>query len=157
MVGPISEEQVTAWLDGNVVNDVQHVTEEGTEFNIQLRLARLPLHLIKEDTLGPVRLVSNTAFDTERTRALLENEEERNELLSRIGPMLASTPGFYTFLDADGSSCEFKDARSIQLEHRIYPDGASRQAVMDGLMSLATAMRYLQNSVAVLIEARESD
>lgn len=157
MVGPISEEQVETWLDENVVSDVQHVSEEGTEFNFQLQLARLPLHVIKEDTLGPVRLVSNTAFDTERTRALMENETERNELLARVGPVLASTPGFYTFLDAEGNSCEFRDAHSIQLEHRIYPDGASRQAVMDGLMSLATAMRYLQNSVAVLLEARESD
>ncbi|MCO8244997.1 MULTISPECIES: hypothetical protein [unclassified Haladaptatus] len=33
----------------------------------------------------------------------------------------------------------------------------SRQAVMDGSMSLATAMRYLQNYVAVLVEARESE
>ncbi len=157
MVGPISEEQVAEWLDERVVSDVQHVTGEETEFNIQLRLARLPLHLIKEVPLGPVRLVSNTAFDTDRTRAIMENETERNELLARIGPVLASTPGFYTFLDAEGNSCEFRDAQSVQLEHRIYPDGASRQAVMDGLMSLATAMRYLQNSVAVLLEAREND
>lgn len=155
MVGPISEEQVAAWLDGKVVNDVQHVDDDETEFNVQLRLARLPLHIIKEDTLGPVRLVSNTAFDTERTRKLLENEADRNELLARIGPVLASTSGFYTFLDADGESCEFADAHSIQLEHRIYPDGASRQAVMDGLMGLATAMRYLRNTVAVLLENRD--
>lgn len=154
MVGPISEEQVAAWLDGKVVNDVQHVTEEGTEFNIQLRLARLPIHIIKEETLGPIRLVSNTAFDTERTRRLLESEADRDELLTRIGPALAATPGFYTFLDAESASCELRDAQSIQLEHRIYPDGASRQSVMDGLMGLATAMRYLQNTVAMLLDTR---
>ncbi|GAA0198021.1 hypothetical protein ACFFQF_14840 [Haladaptatus pallidirubidus] len=154
MVGVISEEQVVAWLDGKVVQDVQHVTDDETEFNIKLRLARLPLHVIKEDARGPIRLVSNTAFDTERTRKVMENDEDRSELLARIGPVLAVTPGFYTFLDEDGTSCEFADAYSIQLEHRIYPDGASRQATMEGLMNLATAMRYLQNTVAVLLDSR---
>ncbi|WP_266077579.1 hypothetical protein [Haladaptatus caseinilyticus] len=156
MVGVIGEEQVIAWLDGKVVNDVQRVTDDETEFNIELRLARLPLHVIKEETRGPIRLVSNTGFDTERTRNLMESDEDRNELLTRIGPVLAVTPGFYTFLDGEGTSCEFTDAHSIQLEHRIYPDGASRQAMMEGLMSLATAMRYLQNTVTMLLEARQN-
>ncbi len=156
MVGVISEEQVVAWLDGKVVTDVQRVTDDETEFNIELRLARLPLHVIKEERKGPLRLVSKNAFDTERSRRLIQNDEDRSELLARIGPVLAVTPGFYTFLDEDGTSCELADAHSIQLEHRIYPDGATRQAMMEGLMNLATAMRYLQNTVTVLVEAREN-
>ncbi len=39
MVGPISEQQVVTWLDGKVVGDVQRVTDDETEFNIELRLA----------------------------------------------------------------------------------------------------------------------
>ncbi|EFW90342.1 hypothetical protein ZOD2009_19833 [Haladaptatus paucihalophilus DX253] len=153
MVGPISEEQVAAWLDGTVVDDLRHVSDEGTEFTIRLRLAHQPIRIVKEETLGPIRLVSDTAFDTEGTQTLLESEEHRTELLTRIGPALAATPGFYTLLDAEGASCEFADARSIRLEHRIYPDGANRQAVMEGLMALASAAQYLQNTVAVLLDA----
>ncbi len=39
----------------------------------------------------------------------MENDEDRNELLTQIGPVLAVTPGFYTFLDEEGASCEFTD------------------------------------------------
>ncbi|WP_458204623.1 hypothetical protein [Haladaptatus sp. NG-SE-30] len=151
----ISSEQVEAWLDENVVQDVQHVSDDETEFNIQLQLARLPLHIIKEETWGPLRLVSKNAFDTNRTRMLVEDDQDRKELLSRIGPVLAATPGFYTFLDEESTACDFAEAQSIQLEHRIYPDGASQQAVMEGLMNLATAMRYLQNIIASMLQNRQ--
>ncbi|WP_227354260.1 hypothetical protein [Haladaptatus salinisoli] len=150
----ISSEQVEAWLDENVVQDVQRVSDDETEFNVQLRLAQLPLHIIKEETWGPLRLVSKNAFDTDRTMLLKEDDRDRQELLTRIGPVLAATPGFYTFLDEESVSCDFAEAHSIQLEHRIYPDGASQQAVMEGLMSLATAMRYLQNTVASMLQSR---
>lgn len=148
MVDHLSVEQVEAWLDEKVVRDVDRVSEGESEFNVQLRLSRLPLHVIKEDTWGPLRLVGKNAFDTDRTAAIIEDDERRRELLARIGPVLAATPGFYTFLDADGTVCEFASVHYIQFEHRLYPDGASQQALMSGLMDLATAMRYVQNAVA---------
>lgn len=148
MVDHISSEQVDAWLDGKVVQNTERVPESDTAYNIQFRLSRIPLHVIKEETWGPLRLVGKSAFDTDRTAALLDDETQRAELLTRIGPVLAATPGFYTFLDADGTVCEFADVDAIQLEHRLYPDGASQQTLMDGLMGLATAIRYIQNAVA---------
>lgn len=152
MVDHISAEQVEAWLDDNVVNDVKRGSDEATEFNIRLKLSRLPLHIIKEDTWGPIRIVGKNGFDTDRTRALITDDDKRRELLASIGPVLAATPGFYTFLDEDDSSCEFAKARFIQLEHRIYPDAASQQALMEGLMGVATAMRYIQNTVATMTD-----
>lgn len=155
MVDHVSAEQVDAWLDEKVVQDTEHVSESDAAYNIQLRLSRIPLHVVKEDTWGPLRVVGKSAFDTERTAALLDDEQTRGELLARIGPVLAATPGFYTFLDAEGTVCEFADVHAIQLEHRIYPDGASQQALMDGLMGLATAIRYVQNAVAELRREHE--
>ncbi|SIR15093.1 hypothetical protein SAMN05421858_1611 [Haladaptatus litoreus] len=152
----ISSEQVEEWLDEDVVQDVQRVSDDETEFNFQLRLARLPLHIIKEETWGPLRLVSKNAFDTDRTMELKQDDRSRQELLARIGPVLAATPGFYTFLDEEGISCDFAEAHSIQLEHRIYPDGASQQATMEGLMNLATAVRYLQNTIAVMLQNQQT-
>jgi hypothetical protein len=148
MAEHVSSEQVDAWLDEKVVQDTEHVSESDTAYNIQLRLSRIPLHVIKEETWGALRLVGKSAFDTERTAALLEDDEKRGELLARIGPVLAATPGFYTFLDSEGAVCEFADVHAIQLEHRLYPDRASQQSLMDGLMGLATAIRYIQNAVA---------
>lgn len=152
MVDHLSVKQVEAWLDEKVVRDVDRVSEGESEFNVQLRLSRLPLHVIKEDTWGPLRMVGKSGFDTDRTAEIIEDDERRRGLLTRIGPVLAATPGFYTFLDADSTVCEFANVRYIQLEHRLYPDGASQQALMGGLMDLATAMRYVQNAVAEMRE-----
>lgn len=145
MATHVSAEQVRWWLDENAIQDVTPHTQEATEFNLQVTLSNLPVHLIKEEAGGPIRIVGRSGFDTERARELVRNEESRTELLAQIGPVLAATPGFYTFLDEDGSACSLRNAETLQLEHRIYPDDASQQSLMDGIMAIATGMRYLQN------------
>lgn len=148
MTTHLSADQIRWWIDDNVVQDVTQKSDEGTEFNMQVTLSRLPVHLIKEEQRGPLRVVGRTDLDTERVRALTGERDARTRLLERLGPMLASTPGFYTFLDEEGSACEIRSAATLQLEHRIYPDEATQQALMDSLMSIATGMRYVQNVIA---------
>ena len=38
--------------------------------------------------------------------------------------------------------------RRSRLEHRIYPDEATQQALMDSVLAVATGMRYVQNLLA---------
>ena len=152
----VSEEQVRQWLDESVVQDVTRHTDDETAFNLELQLSRLPIHLIKEDATGPVRVVGRSGFDTDHSRKLLREDEKRGELLRYVGPMLAATPGFYTFLDEEGVSCALEDAETLQVEYRLYPDGASQQALMDAIMTIGTSMRYVQNVVTAL-RSRESD
>jgi hypothetical protein len=148
MATHVSLEQVRWWLDDGAVQDVTSHSEEETEFNLQVTISRLPIHLIKEEKGGPIRVVGRSEFDTERARRLLREEESRSELLRQIGPILVSVPGFYTFLDGEGRAAEFRNAETLQMEHRIYPEQATQQALMDGLMNIATGMRYVQNAVA---------
>ncbi|MEM4781720.1 MAG: hypothetical protein QXG03_09210 [Halalkalicoccus sp.] len=150
MIDHVSAAQVEKWLDNRVVRDVERTTEDAAEFSIQLRLSHIPLNVIKEDTWGPLRIVGRAAFDTERTAAVIADPEQRRELLARIGPVFVSTPGFYTFLDEEETSTEFPNLDSIQFEHRIYADGASQQELMSGLMAIATAIKYIQNTVAAI-------
>jgi hypothetical protein len=150
MVDHLSREQTEAWLDDKVVQGIESETTDEAEFNLQLQLSRLPLHVIKEETWDPLRVVGECTFDTERVAALVEDDEDRQELLVRLSPVLATVPGFYTFLDEDGDPCEFPDVHSILLEHRIYPDGATQQSVMESVMGTATAMRSIQNTAAAL-------
>lgn len=150
MVDDISADQVEKWLDDRVVQGVERNTEKEAEFSVQCRLSHIPLNIIKEDTWGPLRIVGRAAFDTERTAAVIENPQQRRELLERIGPIFVETPGFYTFLDEEQSSTEFPNVDSIQFEHRIYSDGASQQELMSGLMAIATAIKYIQNTVAAI-------
>lgn len=145
MTTHVSAEQVRWWLDEDAVQDVTPHASEDTEFNLEVTLSRLPIHLIKEAQSGPVRVVGRSAFDTERARRLVREEASRTGLLDQIGPVLATTPGFYTFLDEDGGSCRLRDAEALQMEHRIYPDEATQQALMDSVMAVATGMRYVQN------------
>ncbi|WP_218780582.1 hypothetical protein [Halorarum halophilum] len=151
MTTHVSGEQVRRWIDDNAVREVTNHDDEETEFNYELRLSRLPIHVIKEETWGPLRVVGKTAFDTDRSRALLRDDQDRQVLLQRIGPMLAATPGFYTFLDEEGAACEFRNAEVIQTEYRIYPDEANQQALMDGLMGIASGMRYVRNTLAAMV------
>ncbi|WP_372909587.1 hypothetical protein [Salinigranum sp.] len=148
MTTHLSVDQIRWWLDDDAVQDVASHAEEETEFNLEVTLSRLPLHLIKEEHDGPVRIVGRSAFDTERAQRLVREEETRTELLGQIGPVLASTPGFYTFLDSEGQSCRLRDADALQMEHRIYPDEATQQRLMDSVTGIATGMQYVQNLVA---------
>lgn len=156
MVDDISADQVEKWLDDRVVQDVERTTDNAAEYSIQCRLSHIPLNVIKEDTWGPLRVVGRAAFDTERTAAVIADPDQRYELLARIGPAFAATPGFYTFLDEEETSTEFPNVDSIQFEHRIYPDGATQQELMSGLMAIATAIKYVQNTVAA-IRRRETE
>ncbi|WP_129115083.1 hypothetical protein [Halegenticoccus tardaugens] len=153
MTTHVSVDQVRWWLDEKAITDVTSHSREETEFNLQVTLSRLPIHLIKEEKRGPIRVVGRSAFDTERARRLIRDDESRTELLGLIGPVLATTPGFYTFLDEEDRACELRDAETIQLEHRIYPDGATQQALMDSVMAVATAMRYIQNLLGATFPA----
>jgi len=153
MTRQISETQVRNWLDETAIRDVTCYSEEDTEFNFQVELSPLPDHVIKETGFGPIRIVGHNGFDTERARALLRGDRRRGELLEYVEPMLAATPAFYTFLDEDGTSCQLRTAETVQVEYRIYPDGACQQALMDGIMTIATSMRYVQNAVVAVTQA----
>ncbi|ELY69991.1 hypothetical protein [Natrinema versiforme] len=153
MTTHISETQVQHWLDDTAIRNVTTHTDEDTEFNFQVELSHLPVHVIKEAEFGPVRIVGRSGFDTEKTRNLLRDDQQRAELLRYVGPMLAATPGFYTFLDEEGISCQLREAETVQVEYRVYPDGASQQTLMDGIMSIATSMRYVQNVVAAVAQS----
>lgn len=144
----VSVDQVRWWLDDDAIQDVTPQNQPETEFNLQLTLSQLPIHLIKEDQRGPVRIVGRCAFDTERAKRLVRDEGMRTELLGQMGPVLATTPGFYTFLDEEGTACELRHAETLQLEHRIYSDDATQQTLMDSIMAIATGMRYIQNLLA---------
>ncbi|MFC7230492.1 hypothetical protein ACFQMM_02295 [Saliphagus sp. GCM10025308] len=148
MTTHVSVEQVRWWLDENAIQDVTPHSQEETEFNLQVTLSRLPIHLIQEDKRGPIRVVGRSAFDTERAKRLIREEESRTDLLTQIGPVLAATPGFYTFLDEEDRACELRNAEVLQLEHRIYPGEATQQSLMDSVMGIATGMRYVQNVLA---------
>lgn len=152
----VSERQVRDWLDETAIKDVTSHEDEDTAFNFQIELSQIPVHVIKETEFGPIRIVGRNGFDTDRARDLLRDQQRRAELLEYVGPMLASTPGFYTFLDSEGAACQLRDAETVQVEYRIYPDGASQQRLMDGIMSIATSMRYVQNVVAAVAVNEET-
>lgn len=153
----VSAEQVRWWLDENAIQDVTPHSTEETEFNLRVTHSRLPVHLIPGEKRGPVRVVGRSAFDTERARHLLRDAESRTELLDQIGPVLATTPGFYMFLEEDDRACDLRHVETLQLAHRLYPDEASQQALLDGVMAIATGMRYVQNVVAASRPASPSD
>ena len=155
MVEQITVDQVRAWLDSAVVSDVTETSESTTEFNLELEVSQMPLHVIKEKPSGPIRIVGKCGFDTERVAALLENERQQRELFSHLSPVLVAMPGFYTFMDSEGRRCEFRDLQTIQFEQRRYPDGTSQDLLMNDVITIAKGMRHVQNVVAVVRETTD--
>lgn len=155
MTRHVSDEQVRHWLDDAVIREMNRHGESGTEFNFELELSRLPIHVIKEEQWGPVRIVGRNGFEGEGAKQLLADEDRRSQLLRSIGPMLAATPGFYTFLDEEGAPAALRHATTLQLEARLYPDEANQQALMDAVMGVGSCMRYVRDVVVAMGPAEE--
>lgn len=150
MTRHISDEQVRHWLDDTVIREVNRHDESERAFNFELELSRLPIHVIKEEQWSPVRIVGRNGFDSDDARALLRDDDRRSQLLQSIGPMLAATPGFYTFLDEEGAPAALRHASTLQLEARLYPDEANQQALMDAVMGIGSCMRYVRDVVVAM-------
>ncbi len=150
MTRHVSDEQVRHWLDDTVIREVSRHGESETEFNFELELSRLPIHVIKDEQWGPVRIVGRNGFEGEDAKALLRDDDRRSQLLQSIGPMLAATPGFYTFLDEEGAPAALRHASTLQLEARLYPEETTQQALMDAVMGIGSCMRYVRDVVVAM-------
>lgn len=67
----------------------------------------------------------------------------RRRLKTEIESVLANAPGVFNYHDFDGENCAFEDALSISLEYRIYPDGLSQHELINGVVGIANALRYV--------------
>ncbi|MFB6160456.1 MAG: DUF2299 family protein [Haloferacaceae archaeon] len=148
---PITAERIREWIDDDLVDEVQQVPDEAAEFNLTVEMSNVLVHVIRRDPDGPVLIGQQIEYGEEiRSRIGGLAESERNDLVARIRETLTGVPVVYGFQDERGANVRFGDVHRILLEHRIYPDGLSQDALMTGLVEVWKAMRYLDDIVALL-------
>jgi len=155
MTDAVDAERVRAWIDEDLVTDVERVPDEAAEFNFVVDLSNILVHVIRREPGGPLLIGQQIEYGQElRSRIQSMDPDDRTELLARIRETLTATPGVYGFHDQHGNNVPFRDVHRIFLEYRIYPGAIDQHAVMTGLVDVWKAMRYLDD-IVTLIESVE--
>lgn len=103
---------------------------------------------------APIRITANREFDPGLLASLTEEDmgHDRRRLKTEIEAVLTNTPGIFNYQNRTGENCKFEEARSIELEYRIYPDGLSQHELITGIVSIANALRYVDHREEQLSE-----
>lgn len=158
MADEVSQELVRDWIDEDLVEDVESIPDEAAEFNFAIEMSSILLHVIRRQPGGPVLVGQQIEYGEDiqdRIRDL--SNAERNALVARIRETLTGIPVVYGFQDRAGNNVRFQEMSHIFLEHRIYPGALDQHSLMNGLVSVWKAMRYLDDIVALLdsVKSRE--
>lgn len=141
-------ETVRNWIDRDIVQQIEEVSDPGEEFNYLVQLSGMNFHVGKAAESGSLSIASTIEFDPETLALLMAEQDTRRTLLTHFENVLTTAPGWYTFVDADGGmGCTFREMRSIRLEYRIYPDGATQHELMTGLIDMANALVFLRDMI----------
>ena len=156
MAEPIDADQVRSWIDHELVEDIERIPDDAAEFNFVIEMSTMLVHIIRRRPDGPLLIGQQIEYDDEIRRQIRGlSETERNTLVARIRETLTGVPVVYGFHDEHGTNVSFGDMHRIFIEHRIYPGGMNQHTVMNGLIDVWKAMRYLDDIVA-LIDSVES-
>lgn len=146
MTTDIPVERVRGWIDADLVEDVEVVPDDAAEYNVTVRLSGIFLHVIKQRPGGPLLVGQQVEFDDQiRSRIRELDPAARGELVGRLREALMEVPVVYGFQDRAGNNVAFSEVERVFLERRIYPEAADRQALMDALVDVWKAMRYLDD------------
>lgn len=153
----LNRERVEEWIDEDIVEYVEEISDEGSLFNYLVQMSGLNFHIGQTTPDGPLSIASTVQFDPQTLELLIERDTERKDLLTQFENALTAAPGWYTFIGGDGNpGCNFQQMQSIRLEYRIYPDGASQHALMNGLIDMANAVVFLRDTVETLTVGLET-
>ncbi|MEM4781659.1 MAG: DUF2299 family protein [Halalkalicoccus sp.] len=158
MTSQIDAEQVRTWIDNELIESVEPMPDEAAVFNLIVEMSGMMIHIIRRQPNGPILIGQQIEYgENVRTRIQELSEPDRNELVTRVREALMRTPGVYGFQDENGLSVPLSEMQLIFLERRIYPQQADQQRLMDGLVGIWKAMRYLDDLPKLIqhVESRE--
>ncbi len=143
--GELPPEQVRAWID-DLVEEIERVPDEAAVFNFTVRMSGIFLHVVQRQHGGPLIIGQQLEFSKEiRTRIAEMAEDNRDTLVARLREALMEVPVVYGFQNEQGANVAFRDVERVLVEARVYSDGASQQALMDRLVAVWKALRYLDD------------
>jgi len=148
--------RIRDWIDGDLVTNVERIQDEAAEFNLTIEISNILVHIIRRHPDGPLLLGQQIEYGTDiQSHIQAMSDPDRSELIMRIRETLTSIPVVYGFHDMNGKNVRFQNMYRVFLEHRIYPNSIDQQTLMNGLIDVWKAMRYLDDLVT-LIDAVEN-
>ena len=112
-------------------------------FNFVVRADPVDVSVIGPDGKGPLVIESTVTFPEAVLAAI---REEPDRFFAETNAILASAPGFHQFDDGDGDAAGVESFSAVVLRHYVYPDGASKHAVLTGVVDLLTAAIHLHDA-----------
>lgn len=144
-------EEIKSWIDTDLVESIEETPDEHAEFNFLIEMSNILLHVIRQHPGGPLLIGQEIEYSEEITNRIADLPSNvRNDLVARIRETLTMTPVVYGFRNANGQNVRFEEMTRIFLEARIYPDGLSQHTLMQTLIAVWKAMRYLDDIVTLL-------
>jgi len=157
MPNPPDKETVISWIDNELVASTRSCEDPNAEYNIQLTQSGWNLSIIRSNGSDVIRIIGRINLDPETLALILDNDRMVRDLRTQLAAVLTGSSSLYSYRDGDDQPCSFEDMRTIQFEERIYPDGASQDRVMNGLMGIVKAMTYLQSTIGAYREDLDSN
>lgn len=115
-------------------------------------------------TRPPVRIKADYEFEADRLATMIGRAEkdptpppydEIETIEQLIETVLASTPGVHNYVNYEGEYCDFEQARKLEMEYRIYPDGLTQHELMNGIVNMLNALVYVQRILSSYEERLE--
>jgi hypothetical protein len=142
----LTPERVHGWIDDDLVEGVDQVSDDHAVFNFLVQMSGVFVHVVRREPGGPLIVGQDLEFD-DRIRSRIETMDpaKRGELLARVREALMSDPVVYGFQNERGESVAFEDVHHVFVERRLYPDAAAESTLMDALVGVWKAIRYLDD------------
>ncbi|MDY6780002.1 MAG: DUF2299 family protein, partial [Halobacteria archaeon] len=153
----INQKRVLDAIDNRIVEEVEVVPEPDTLFNISMNVGGMGVHVVREDDDAPVLTVGVMVIDDQLLDTFRDlSESQRMNFLSQIGAVLTNSPGLYRFTDTEGNDVPYNELEAVRVEHRLYPDGFSQNALMNSVFdvvpySLQRTLKRAAWAVALLV------
>ena len=148
MTGEIDVSEVERWLNDLpeiVVQTVERRANGEAEFHFVAHAERPKANVIKRERDGPLLVAANVTFGAGVLEAIRHQQER---FFGEVESVLTNAPGIYSFTDGTGSSVPNDRFTTVAIRYWVYPDGATKHAVVNGVLDVLGTASYVKDTAS---------
>jgi hypothetical protein len=145
-----SKAEINSWLDDSVVSIVGQAEPTDVEYRFTIRISDLNMELTKQSSNGPLVIVSNMRDEIDISDL---TPQQRNDFLMLLENGLMSAPGIFQYVNFDSEVVDdFDEMQGVQILHKIYPEAADQQALMDAIFDISKSLVFIRDAMATTFQ-----
>lgn len=145
-----SKKEVNRWLDDSVASIVGSSEPTNLEYRFTIRVSDFNIDLSKESSDGPLVIASNMRDEIDVSEL---TPQQRNDLLMLLENGLMPAPGIFQYVNFDGDVVgDFDSMQGVQIIHKIYPESANQQALMDAIFGISKSLVFIRDAISTTFE-----